>query len=59
MVYTCSGGGVMTSIKTVTAESFNKKPLQVYREADKSGSVQITHSHYPGVVFVLTVKEVR
>jgi len=45
-------------MKTFTAEEFNKKPLQVYREADKNGSVKITHSHYPDVVFVLTVKEV-
>ena len=46
-------------MKTFTAEQFNKKPLQVYREADKHGKAEITHSHYPDVVFVLTVKEVK
>ena len=44
-------------MKQYTAEEFNKKPLQVYREADKAGAVEITHKHYPNVVFVLTVKE--
>ena len=43
-------------MKTYTAELFNKKPLQVYREADKHGKVEITHSHYPDVVFVLSVR---
>jgi len=46
-------------MKTFTAEEFNKKPGQVYREADKHGSVKIKHAHYPDVVFVLTVKEVK
>jgi len=46
-------------MKTFTAEEFNKLPARVYREADKNGSVQITHTHYPDVVFVLTVKEVK
>ena len=46
-------------MKTFTAEDFNKHPARVYREADKKGSVKITHSHYPDVVFVLTVKEVK
>ena len=43
-------------MKTFTAEEFNKSPAQVYREADKSGAVEIKHDRYP-FVFVLTVKE--
>ena len=46
-------------MKTYSAEDFNKLPARVYREADKHGSVQIKHAHYPDVVFVLTVKEVK
>ena len=48
-------------MKTFTAEELNKSPAQVYREADKNGSVQISHDRSPDVVFVLTaeVKDVQ
>lgn len=38
----------------LTAEQFNKHPAQAYRAADKGERVEIEHSRYPGVVFVLT-----
>lgn len=43
-------------MKTFTAEELNKSPAQVYREADKNGSVQISHDRYPDMVFVLTAQ---
>ena len=39
-------------MKTFTAEEFNKSPAQVYREADKNGSV-IKHSHYSDGFFLI------
>lgn len=39
-------------MKTFTAEQFNKKPAQVYREA-LEGDVAIKHDRYPNKVFFL------
>ena len=39
-------------MKTFTAEQFNKKPAQVYREA-LEGDVAIKHERYPNKVFFL------
>ncbi len=44
-------------VKKYTAEEFNKQPAPVYRAADKDGSVEISHSHYPDAVFELKLKE--
>jgi len=46
-------------MKTFTAEQLSNNPAQVYREADKTGSVQISHDRYPDVVFVLVAKEAK
>jgi len=46
-------------MKTFTAEELSNNPAQVYREADKNGSVQISHDRYPDVVFVLSAVDIR
>ena len=43
--------------KKFTAEEFNKQPAPVYRAADKDGSVEISHTHYPESVFVMELKD--
>lgn len=45
------------TMKTVTAEEFNKKPAPVYREVDKNGSVLINHDRYPDKIFTLSARE--
>ncbi len=44
-------------MKTFSAESFNKSPGEVYREADRSGSAKINHAHYPDRMFILSSRE--
>ena len=43
--------------KKFTAEEFNKQPAPVYRAADKDGSVEISHTHYPDSVFVMEFRD--
>lgn len=40
------------------AEEFNKSPAQAYRAADKGERVEITHTRYPGITFILTPNSV-
>lgn len=44
-------------MSTYTAEEFNKKPQEAYREADKGLPVKINHNRYPNVIFELTARE--
>lgn len=44
-------------MQTFTAEQFNKKPAQVYRAADREGSVRINNGQYGDKVFILVAKE--
>lgn len=43
-------------MKTFTAEQFNKQPAQVYRTADREGSVRINNGQYADRIFILAAK---
>lgn len=44
-------------MSTYTAEEFNKKPQEAYRQADKGEPVKINHNRYPNVIFELKARE--
>ena len=44
-------------MSTYTAEEFNKKPQEAYRQADKGEPVKINHNRYPDVIFELKARE--
>jgi hypothetical protein len=44
-------------MSTYTAEEFNKKPQEAYRQADKGEPVKINHNRYPDVIFELSARE--
>lgn len=44
-------------MKTFTAKQLSNRPAEIFREADKEGSVKINHDRYPDVVFVLEARE--
>ena len=41
----------------LTANEFNKKPLQAYRTADRGEEVTINHDRYPDKVFKLRAED--